>query len=57
LVVAAWGQPPKALAARGPALAEMLAGAGVTLMCFGRNADGSPKHPLYQRKDAALAPY
>jgi hypothetical protein len=57
LVVAAWGQPPRPLSARGPAVAAMLAAEGVPLLCFGRNADGSPKHPLYQRKDAPLLPF
>lgn len=27
------------------------------VFCFGRNRDGSPKHPLYQRRDAQLIPY
>lgn len=57
LVVAAWGQPPKPLMARGAAIARMLAEAGVRMVCFGVNGDGSPKHPLYQRRDAELVPY
>ncbi len=57
LVVVAWGQPPKPLAARGATIARMLAAAGVQAMCFGVNADGSPKHPLYQRRDAVLTHY
>ncbi len=27
------------------------------IFCFGRNKNGSPVHPLYQRIDAQLAPY
>ena len=27
------------------------------VFCFGRNRDGSPKHPLYQRRDAPLLRY
>jgi hypothetical protein len=56
-VVAAWGKPPKALAARGPALAATLRAAGVELLCFAVNADGSPKHPLYVARQAPLVPY
>ncbi len=54
VVVAAWGQPPKALRGRGLEVAAMLARAGIALKCFAVNADGSPKHPLYVRRDAAL---
>lgn len=57
VVVVAWGQPPKALRGRGPALAAMLRAASITPMCFAVNADGSPKHPLYVRRDAALVAY
>ncbi|WP_207537068.1 DUF1643 domain-containing protein [Sabulicella rubraurantiaca] len=56
-LVVAWGQPPKPLAWRGPQLASMLAGLGLRPLCFGVNGDGSPKHPLYQRRDAPLIPY
>ncbi len=57
VVVVAWGQPPKALRTRGPALAGMLRGAGIVPKCFAINADGSPKHPLYVRRDAKLIPF
>jgi hypothetical protein len=57
LVVVAWGQPPKALMGRGAAVAGLLQGAGITPMCFGVNGDGSPKHPLYQKRDAVLLPF
>lgn len=30
---------------------------GLPLMCLGINADGSPKHPLYQRKDLKPIPW
>jgi len=54
VVVVAWGQPPRPLRGRGPALAAMLRAAGIQPRCFAINADGSPKHPLYIRRDAPL---
>ena len=57
LVVVAWGQPPKALVGRGVEVAALLREVGVAAMCFGVNGDGSPKHPLYQKRDAALVPF
>lgn len=57
VVVAAWGQPPKPLRGRGGEVAAMLGAHGIALRCFAVNADGSPKHPLYVRRDAVLIDY
>ncbi len=54
-LVVAWGQPPKALAWRGAQVAALLA--GLRPLCFGVNGDGSPKHPLYQKRTAPLLPW
>lgn len=54
--VAAWGTHGSYLG-RGPQVAKMLADAGYPLHCLGRNADGSPKHPLYLPDKAQLEPY
>jgi hypothetical protein len=45
------------LRGRGAQVARLLAAAGIGLRCFAINADGSPKHPLYVRRDAVLRPY
>lgn len=55
-VIAAWGTDG-ARNGRGHAVADMLAEAGVTLLCLGTNRDGTPKHPLYLRGDTSLVPY
>ena len=58
LVVVAWGNPGGVFE-RGAAVEtilrdECLASA---VRCFGKNRNGSPVHPLYQRNDAVLVPY
>lgn len=55
-VIAAWGTHG-ARNGRGQHVADMLADAGVTLLCLGATANGQPKHPLYVRGDTELAPY
>ena len=57
VVVVGWGQPPKQLRWRGAQVAALLAELGIQPVCFAINADGSPKHPLYVRRDAALHPW
>lgn len=36
---------------------EALRATGKPLLCMGRNQDGSPKHPLYLRKDLRPSPF
>lgn len=49
-IVAMWGKPPRALWSyrdRVARVKEIAGDVGVRLMCFGKNGDGSPTHPLY----------
>ena len=55
-VIAAWGAG-EALAARGAAVAGMLAAAGVPLHALGVTGQGQPRHPLYVPASAPLEPY
>lgn len=54
LTVAAWGAGGR-FRGRGKAVGEMLSRTG-SLACIGVCKDGSPRHPLYLRADAARRP-
>lgn len=56
-VVLCHGKLNKALAPAGRDLVAALRSDGIALWCFGTNADGSPKHPLYLRGDTQLIPF
>jgi len=57
-VVVSWGNPGHA-SGRGPAVEALLREVcdPAKVLCFGKNKNGSPVHPLYQRLDAPLVPY
>ena len=54
MIVMAHGRLPARHAALVARATAALAATGRPLRCFGLNKDGSPKHPLYLRKDTAL---
>lgn len=56
-VIAAWGALPKRLRHYADDVERALAGEGIKLHCLGYTKDGSPRHPLYLRKDAPLVFY
>jgi hypothetical protein len=57
-VVVSWGNPGHK-SGRGPEVETILREvcAPEKVFCFGKNKNGSPVHPLYQRLDAPLVPY
>lgn len=56
-VVVCHGKLNKPLALAAAEIMAALRQDGVPLWCFGTNADGSPKHPLYLRADTPIVPY
>ena len=53
-VVMAFGKLHGKLAEYGNRVVERLKGEGVEMYCLGFTQDGSPRHPLYLRKDSTL---
>jgi hypothetical protein len=58
LVVVSWGNPGRK-SGRGQVVEQILREVcdPAKVVCFGKNKNGSPVHPLYQRLDAPLLPY
>ena len=56
-VVAAWGRVHRVLQPRADAVLHMLSLDGHAVQCLGRNADDSPRHPLYLAKSTPFVGY
>lgn len=56
-IVVCWGKVPKVLRPHAAQTVAALRADGHELWCFGRNKDGSPRHPLYLRADTKLEPF
>lgn len=56
MFVFAWGTHGK-LNNRSDRINDFFRSTIITPFCFGKNKDGSPKHPLYLSKDSELKPY
>jgi len=56
-IVVCFGKLHKQLWPYGGVVTKALKTAGYELWCFGRNEDGSPKHPLYLKKSTPLERY
>lgn len=52
-VIAAWGADKRAQN-RARRVIEILRGCGARVVCLGKTANGSPRHPLYVKGDAPL---
>jgi hypothetical protein len=57
MIIAAWGVIDQRLKSYQTRLEERLRLAEYSLFCLGYTKNGSPRHPLYVRKDAALIGY
>lgn len=57
LVILCHGKLNRALVKPAQDIVAALRAQNIELMCFGTNADGSPKHPLYLRLDTRLLRY
>jgi hypothetical protein len=55
-IVCAWGSNVPHVE-RAQQVVRMFHAVGAEMVCFGKNKDGSPKHPLYLRSDAPLVPF
>jgi len=57
MVVLCFGTLHKRTQPYGDTVAMMLAEMGIRPVCLGKNADGSPKHPLYLAADKQFEPF
>ena len=54
LIIAAWGALKYPLREAALSIAKVIKDAGHSMKCLGKTKDGSPRHPLYVRKDSPL---